>query len=511
VGAVAVRRPGPLDRERFIRLLAAVIALAVLIGVAAGKNPVMLTMPVAAGAIFCAIHRWLLSWRTLIAIIFLTIMLIPMKRYALLPGSLPIQIEPYRILIAAVAAGWFATLLVDRSIRLRPTGLEAPLLGFVLAVLISVAANSGRVAYLGVGGEVIKKVTFLLSFVIMVYLIVSVVERRRDLEMLIRVLVFGGAIVAVLSLYESRTGINYFDRLHTIFPPLRLERPVILNAGDDGGRGGRLRVFASAEHPIALSAALAMLIPLAIYLARRDGKWRWWFATTVLALGVVSTVSRTGITMMVSIFIVYACVKPASTRRALPMLLPLIVAMHVAVPGAIGGLKSAFFPPGGVVAEQQYGAGTRGSGRLADLGPGLAEWRSRPFFGEGYATRISDVDDPRQNAGILDNQWLGTLLETGLLGAGTIFWLFARTIRRLSRAARRDDSAHGLLLAGLAASLTAYCVGMFTFDAFNFFQVTFLAFICVGLGAAAVRMPPEPGDEPAPARVRERPYSLSAR
>jgi hypothetical protein len=506
--AAILPHPPSTNRERQIKLLAAVVALAVLLGAVAGKNPVLLALPVAAGAIFAAIHRWLLQWRVLIAITFWIILLIPMKRYALLPGSLPFQIEPYRLMIAGVAAGWVGSLLVERHMRIRRTGLEVPLLGYVFAVLVSVAANSGRVAYLGVGGEVTKKVTFLLSFVIMVYLVSSVITRRRDLEMLVRVLVSAGAFVAICSLYESRSGVNIFDRLHSVFPPLRLERPVVLNAGDYGGRGGRLRVFASAEHPIALSAALAMLVPLGIYLAKRDGKRIWWAATTVLLLGVISTVSRTGIAMMVAIGIVYACVKPDATRRALPMLLPMLAVMHIAVPGALGGLKSAFFPPGGVVAEQQYGAGTRGSGRIADLGPGLAEWRARPWFGQGFATRISDVDDPRQNAGILDNQWLGTLLETGLAGAGMVLWLFCRAIRRLSRMAKRDDTAHGWLLAGLAASLTAFSVGMFTFDAFNFFQVTFLAFIFLGLAVAALS--PEPVEDPAVEPVRQQRLPLPA-
>jgi O-antigen ligase len=313
------------------------------------------------------------------------------------------------------------------------------------------------------------------------------VTRRRDLDLLIRVLVLGGVVVTVLALYEGRTGVNYFDRLGTIFPPLRLDQPVILNETDLGGRGGRLRVFASAEHPIALSAALAMLVPLGIYLAKRDGDWRWWVATGLMVVGVISTVSRTGVLMLVAIGIAYACMKPREVWRALPMLLPLLVAMNLLVPGALGGLKSAFFPPGGLVAEQQYGEGEYGSGRIADLGPGLAEWRKQPIFGQGYGTRISDLDDPRQNAGILDNQWLGSLLETGILGAGLLLWLFMRTVRRLGRMARRDDSAHGWLLAGLAAAIAGFAAGMFTFDAFNFTQVTFLAFIFIGLAVAALR------------------------
>src|SRR3954470_18688600 len=151
MAAIAAPAPPIRNRERTVKLLAAVVALAVLLGATAGVNPVVLSLPVAVGAVFATVHTWLLRWSTLIAAIFLVILLIPMKRYALLPGALPIQIEPYRILIGAVAAGWFASLLVERSMRIRRTGLEVPLLGFVLAVLISVLANSGRVAYLGVG------------------------------------------------------------------------------------------------------------------------------------------------------------------------------------------------------------------------------------------------------------------------------------------------------------------------------------------------------------------------
>jgi hypothetical protein len=485
MGATTVAGRAPVAGERSVKLAAAGIALAVVAASAAGANPVVVGAPIAVGLIFVAIHSWLLDWRTLIAIVFLVILLIPMKRYALLPGELPIKIEPYRLLITAIACAWIGSLLIEPQMRLRRTGFEWPLLGFLAAVLLSVGANAGRVSHLGVGGEVIKKVTFLASFMLMVYLISSVVTRRRDLERLIRVVVFGGALVAVCSVYEGRTGDNLFDRLHSIFPPLRLDQPVVLNEGDDGGRGGRLRVFASAEHPIALSAALAMIVPLAIYLGKRDGGWKWWFASAVLLIGVVSTVSRTGITMLLAIAVVYAVLKPTDTRRALPLLLPLIVVMHIATPGALGGLKSSFFPPGGVVAEQQFGEGQYGSGRLADLGPGLAEWRQKPLLGQGYATRISDLDDPRHNAGILDNQWLGSLLETGLLGALALLWLFGRAVRRLGRLAKRDPTPHGYLLTGLAASLTAFAVGMFTFDAFNFTQVTFLAFICLGLAVAA--------------------------
>ena len=42
-------------------------------------------------------------------------------------------------------------------------------------------------------------------------------------------------------------------------------------------------------------------------------------------------------------------------------------------------------------------------------------------------------------------------------------------------------------MAALAASLTAFAVGMLTFDAFAFIQVTFVAFILLGFAAVATR------------------------
>jgi len=71
-------------------------------------------------------------------------------------------------------------------------------------------------------------------------------------------------------------------------------------------------------------------------------------------------------------------------------------------------------------------------------------------------------------------------------------WLVGRAIRRLALAAKQDLSMRGWLLAALAASVTTYTVGMLTFDAFAFIQVTFLFFMLLGLGAAALRIPAEP-------------------
>jgi hypothetical protein len=44
-------------------------------------------------------------------------------------------------------------------------------------------------------------------------------------------------------------------------------------------------------------------------------------------------------------------------------------------------------------------------------------------------------------------------------------------------------------LTALVAAVSAYAVGMLTYDAMSFIQVTFLFFIMLGLGAAALSNP----------------------
>jgi O-antigen ligase len=139
-----------------------------------------------------------------------------------------------------------------------------------------------------------------------------------------------------------------------------------------------------------------------------------------------------------------------------------------------------------MVAEQAALPGYRGAGRVADLGPAMSAFKRQPLLGQGVGTRVTDQE--RANADILDNQWLGTLLESGLLGALSLLWLFRRAVSRLGQAAKLDDSPRGWLYSAIAASVTAYAVGMLTFDSFAFIQVTIIMFILLGFAAAALGM-----------------------
>ena len=429
-------------------------------------------------------HRFLLRWEILVSVVVLTILLIPLGRYEL-PGSLPFHLEPYRVLVAVIAGLWIASLLSDPALRWKRIGLLVPLAALGLSILASDAFNAARIDELEVAPEVIKSISLMVSYWLVLLLVTSVITRRGQLEVVLKALVGGGAVVGLFALIQYRTGFNIFDHLQLV--PLLDAQEGGVPAGLEE-RAGDARVYASAQHPIALSAALVMLLPLGIYLGRRYRSRAWWAATGLIGVASISTVARTGSTMLLTVLVVLIALKPREVLRLWKWAIPFVIVIHLLAPGAIGSLKNTFLPEEGLIAQQQTAISATGSNRLADAGPALREWWKRPYVGYGFGTRVTTVGDPKVNAFILDNQWLGLLLEVGLLGALAFLWLLVRSVRRLGTAARGDPTEHGWLLSGLAAAITAFGVGMFTFDALAFTQVTFLLFIMIGLAIPALRL-----------------------
>ncbi|HWH96192.1 MAG TPA: O-antigen ligase family protein, partial [Baekduia sp.] len=481
------------DRLTILALLAAVVLA---LGAAAGGfHALPITLLITSCLTFAAAHTWLLQWRTMLGAVVLCILFVPIKRYEL-PVSLPMQLEPYRLLVLGVGAGMLASLLIDRRLRLRATGLDAPLAMLALAMLLSVMTRSGHILSEGLSKYSFRSVSFFATYLIVFYLVTLAIRRRSDVEMLLRLLVFGATVVGLLAVVEEWAGYNFFDHLQQYVSILRFQG--VPYTTDRGG----VRAYASAQHPIAMGAALILVLPLGIYLAHSTRKKRWWLACGLLVLGALATKSRTAIIMIVVILVVLSILKPVEARRLVPkMVIPLLLVAHVAMPGTLGTLKSTIFPSGGIVnAETNADVSWHsnyGKGRIGEWGPALQEWQLTPLFGQGAGTRVSDLEDPKMNAPILDDQWLWSLLELGVFGVVALLWFFVAAIRRFGGLARRDPTENSWLLTGLAASTTAYAVGMLTFDAFNFVQVTMMMFLIVALGVAALRSEPSEDAEPA--------------
>jgi hypothetical protein len=468
-------------RSREERILWAVVGLALLIVFAAVRSDGQATALLGAmvvGLVIVAYQRVLLAWPTMLGLILLIILFIPIRRYTV-GSSLPVELEPYRIVIGVVLACWFCALAADRQVRWRGTGLEAPIGALVIALLLSLVANIERVN--AASTVVVKNFTFFLSYLLLIYFIASVIRSRHKLDRMLKLLVGGGAVVAFLSLVEWKSTTNFFNWYSHVLPFLHY-----VDEGVAVERGSGIRARASAQHPIALSAALVMLVPLAVYLYQRYRKLVWLACAAVLTLGALSTGSRTGTTMLIAVMVGFLCIKPRESIRLLPMLLPMLVVIQVVMPGTLGTIK-AMLNPKFVIQEQSYDQGAT-AGRIADIGPALSRWSRQPLFGSGFGTTVADPNASKDSdQQILDDQWLGSLLQTGAFGVLALLWLFVRAIRRLAARARSSTGPDGWLAMALAASIIAFAVGMLTFDAFAFIQVTFLAFVMLGFAGVVTR------------------------
>lgn len=361
------------------------------------------------------------------------------------------------------------------------------MLAFLAAVLASQVANLGVLDPEGGDSNAMKGFFYLASFVAVFVIVCSVIQDRAAAERVLKAFVGGALVVAVAALVQSRTGYNVFDHLTRWIPLLEYN-----SAYEDSIRGGVLRVRASAQHPIALGSALMLAVPLALYLATRAStglrKNAWRLVAMVVALGALAPVARTAVVMAAIMLVLALVFVGRRILRYWPVLIVALAILHSASPGAIGAMYKSFLPQGGIVSEASGRAGLPGSGRLADIDPGLELWETSPAFGIGQGNPLvgSRAPDAPTQGIIFDNQYLLTLVSLGALGLGALLWiLVAGTWRLLKGASLRDGwSRHLVAVCGMGvASFTA---AMWFFDAFAFVQVTVLFFVVLGVGLKAL-------------------------
>jgi O-antigen ligase len=225
------------------------------------------------------------------------------------------------------------------------------------------------------------------------------------------------------------------------------------------------------------------LAPVAAGLAVVRRQAIWLACLVLLVMGSFASNSRTPVLMLFAWAIMFTVLRWTDAKRFLPFALVAFAMIHLVMPGALGTLRESLDPTQ-ILAEQTSRADSQlAAGRIADLSPSFDEFAQKPVFGYGFGTRIST--GPAANTRLLDDQWLGTLLDTGLVGVIGFAWLLGRYVVRISSASRRSG-VDGVMLAALASAVFAYAIGMFTYDALSFTQVSLVLFVLLAIGSALV-------------------------
>ena len=301
-------------------------------------------------------------------------------------------------------------------------------------------------------------------------------DRDRLLVLMNRLSVFA-ALFGGFGLLQVATGQAFVDRLS--LPGLTINQ-VIYSIST---REGFVRPAGTAVHPIEFGAVLCMLLPIAL------GRALGYFDRP--GLGSRSLVSRWFPAM-----VVVSAISLSVTRSAIVGLLVATVAMTPALTkvqrffGAVGlavvGLLIFLFVPGMAGSVLGLFTGINGdvgvSSRLDSFAETEGYFLASPWVGRGFGTFL-----PRYR--ILDNQYLGLLLETGIIGIvavaaliGTVLWAARRAWRRSSDHMLRGTA----LVTGVAVLVGA--VSMALFDGFSFPMMASLLFLMMGLVGATYRL-----------------------
>ncbi|MGH3037181.1 MAG: O-antigen ligase family protein [Gaiellaceae bacterium] len=434
------------------------------------------------------------TWPIMAASLILLLWFVPIKTYSL-PVDLPFNLEPYRLFLLALIFAWLVGLVGGRS-HLAAHGQAYPLILLTGVLFATQIVNFDAVNAGSTEPEAIKSLSYFLSFIIVFLLITSTIDSLAALDKLVRMLVLGAGFVAATALYDSRVTYNVFEHLHQWIPVLEFHPREV-----DQARGGLLRVYGSAQHPIALSVALLLTIPLAVYLSGRAStviRSRLWIGIAILcAAAGLATVSRTSVVMIIGMVLVALWLRRRAIARFWPLLFLLPFVVHFLAPGAIGGIYKAFFPEEGLVSSLEGRAGQTGSGRFADLGPGFDLWVDSPLVGTGIGEQTVPTDlppgaaaDPAAPDLIFDNQYLNTIVTTGLLGLIAVVWFTWGSVVKLARAARRRRGPPSDLLVACSIATAGFGASMFLFDAFYFVQCTLFFFLIAAIGFRARSLSP---------------------
>ncbi|MGO4248737.1 O-antigen ligase family protein [Paenarthrobacter sp. RAF54_2] len=294
---------------------------------------------------------------------------------------------------------------------------------------------------------------------------------RQTLIKVLRSLVMVGTATAVLGLMQFATGSSLVDWISI---------PGFSAASELTGvqsRGGFIRAAGMASHPLEYGVVLAASLPIAIALAVTDRAKGWilrWLPVAAISAAAVLSVSRSALMAFGVAVLALIPSWPKKVRRgALLLGIVLAAGMYLVTPGMLGTLRGLF-----TVGTADPSISSRTSAYATAFGM-LA---NNPVVGRGFGTFLPDYV-------IVDNQFLGILVELGFAGLAAFTGLILCAIvgawraRKLSTDAQMRQISQAVL-----ASITAIAVTFAFFDGLSFPMAASLLFFMLGIAGALWRL-----------------------
>ena len=373
---------------------------------------------------------------------------------------------PAEVLGMGLFAAWLVGTVshLGRRERREPIRIFAWL--FVGAVLISYVAANSRAMFSAEARAADAGLLLVCSWMGVLLMAMDRIPTRERLDVLLRRLVMLAGALATLGLLQFVTKMPFTNYLQV--PGLATNQSLVSLYGRDG----LTRPAGTAVHPIEFGAVLTMALPIALHYAMVDGHrraLRRWYPVIAIGFAVPISISRSAVlSVLVALCFVLPTWSRAARRRAYVAIVALSGAVFVAVPGLLGTITKLFT---GIQSDSSAQSRT-GSFSLA------YDFISRtPIFGRGFLTFLPAYR-------ILDDQYLGLLIETGIVGLVAFLGLLVSGVVGGMRLRPAADPIDGRLGVSLAASAASALASFALFDAFSFPMAASLIFLILGcLGA----------------------------
>jgi O-antigen ligase len=405
--------------------------------------------------------------------------------------QLPFNSKLDRFFIAGMLiAGLVRILVVSKEKRgvtpRRMTAVTASVILFTAIALLSIVLNIDRIFRLGELTLVEKQVAQLLGFVAF-YFIVAKTVRPGEVRAFGKLVLTLACMTAFGTLIEARTGINIFYRISSVvLKPIANVAVAPTNIHPTIDQGRKV-IVGPTDHGLALASLLTIALPFALVtlISGKPSTRRrlmYFIGIGAILAAALATGRKTAILAPIAAMAVLVAYNPRLLRWTPVALIALVPIIHVAAPGALGTF--------GVLSSGASSGSTQG--RVQDYGAIAPDIEANVAIGRGYGSL--DPDNPRWYR-ILDNQYLGILVQTGVIGLlGYLGIVIAALISAHGLIKRGGDRAPPILAA--AAGCAAYGLVSGTYDALSFPQAPYSFFFAAGLIAAAAAVPRGLGDDP---------------
>lgn len=296
------------------------------------------------------------------------------------------------------------------------------------------------------------------------------ITTRERLHTVARRLALVAGVVAVLGLVQYATRELLVDRL--TIPGLTASAL----SGALGDRSGFVRPSGTSTSPIEYGVVLALALPVVIALAGSRHRHRVVFRILLVPMiaSIYFSVSRSAY-LCALMGVAVLAVSWNRTQRiwALAFLAVTSTVMYVSVPGLLGTILNLFSRAG-----EDPSVGSR-TGSYDIAGVFISE---SPLLGRGFGTFLPKY-------WILDNGYLGLLIEGGVLGLlGLLAVILAGALAARRAATWSSDPDDQQLARAVMASILAGAAGLAFFDTFAFPQSAGGLFLMLGLAGAMRRL-----------------------